>query len=90
MIYPDHVYMLVEIPPKLAVSSFMGYLKGKSSTTLYEQFCELKYKYRSREYYFYTEGKNTNRIEEYIRKQVEDKLREQLTMSEIRPFKTKK
>ena len=43
---PDHIHMLVEIPPKIAVSSFMGYLKGKSSTMLYEQFGELKYKYR--------------------------------------------
>ena len=39
---PDHVHMLVEMPPKLSVSSFMGYLKGKSSTMLYEQFSELK------------------------------------------------
>ena len=46
---PDHVHMLVEIPPKMSVSSFMGYLKGKSSTMLYEQFGELKYKYRNRE-----------------------------------------
>ncbi len=43
--------MLVEIPPKMSVSSFMGYLKGKSSTMLYEQFGELKYKYRSREFW---------------------------------------
>ena len=48
---PDHVHMLVEIPPKMSVSSFMGYLKGKSSTMLYEQFGELKYKYRSREFW---------------------------------------
>ena len=48
---PDHVHMLVEIPPKYSVSSFMGYLKGKSSTMLYEQFGELKYKYRSREFW---------------------------------------
>ena len=47
---PDHVHMLVEIPPKMSVSSFMGYLKGKSSTMLYEQFGELKYKYRNREF----------------------------------------
>ena len=45
---PDYVHMLVEIPPKISVSSFMGYLKGKSSTMLYEQFGELKYKYRNR------------------------------------------
>ena len=47
---PDHVHMLVEIPPKPSVSSFMGFWKGKSSTMLYEQFGELKYKYRSREF----------------------------------------
>ena len=46
---PDHVDMLVEIPPKMAVSTFMGYLKGKSSTMIYEQFGELKYKYRNRD-----------------------------------------
>ena len=44
---PDHIHMLVEIPPKIAVSSFMGYLKGKSSTMLYEKFGELKYKTRA-------------------------------------------
>ena len=47
---PDHVHMLLEIPPKMAVSSFMGYLKGKSTTMIYEQFPELKYKYRNREF----------------------------------------
>ena len=48
---PDHIHMLLEIPPKYAVSSFMGYLKGKSSTMLYEHFGELKYKYRNREFW---------------------------------------
>ena len=78
--------MLVEIPPKIAVSSFMGYLKGKSSTMLYEQFGELKYKYRNREfwckgYYVDTVGKNAKKIEEYIRNQLEeDRMGEQLTM----------
>lgn len=43
---PDHIHMLVEIPPKYAVSSFMGYLKGKSSLMIYEKYPELKYKYR--------------------------------------------
>ena len=90
---PDHVHMLVEIPPKYAISSFMGYLKGKSSTMLYEQFGELKYKYRNREfwckgYYVDTVGKNTSRIAEYIQNQLkEDQLGEQLTMGEIGPFK---
>ena len=89
---PDHIHMLVEIPPKMAVSSFMGYLKGKSSTMLYEQFGELKYKYRNREfwcrgYYVDTVGKNTSRIVEYIQNQLkEDELGEQLTMSQVGPF----
>ncbi len=47
---PDHAHILVSIPPKLSVSSFMGYPKGKSSIMLYEQFGELKYKYRNREF----------------------------------------
>lgn len=42
---PDHVHMLVEIPPKYSVSSFVGFLKGKSSLMIYERFPELKYKY---------------------------------------------
>ena len=70
----DHVHMLVEIPRKMSVSSFMGYLKGKSSTMLYEQFSELKYKYRNREfwskgYYVDTAVKNAERIAEYIANQ---------------------
>lgn len=78
--------MLVEIPPKVAVSSFMGYLKGKSSLMIYEQFPELKYKYRNREfwcrgYYVDTAGKNAKKIQEYIQQQYEkDKAGEQLTM----------
>ena len=47
---PDHVHMLISIPPKISVSSFMGYLKGKSSLMIYEQFGEMKYKYRKREF----------------------------------------
>ena len=83
---PDHVHMLVEIPPKIAVSSFMGHLKGKSSTIIYEQFGELKYKYRNREfwctgYYVDTVGKNKARIAGYIKHQLdEDKMGEQMTM----------
>ncbi len=78
--------MLVEIPPKIAVSSFMGYLKGKSSLMLYEKFPDLRFKYRNREfwcrgYYVDTVGKNAKKIEEYIRQQLtEDKAGEQLTM----------
>lgn len=93
---PDHIHMLLEIPPKYAVSKFMGYLKGKSSTMLYEQFGELKYKYCNREfwckgYYVDTVGKNETRIAEYIRKQLEeDMLGEQLTMSGAGSFKSSK
>lgn len=93
---PDHVHMLVEIPPKYSVSSFMGYLKGKSSTMLYEQFGELKYKYRSREfwcrgYYVDTAGKNASRIKEYIKNQLkEDEMGEQLTIGGASPFTGRK
>ena len=89
---PDHIHMLVEIPPKISVSSFMGYLKGKSSTILYEQFGELKYKYRNREfwckgYYVDTVGKNESRIAEYIKNQLkEDEMGEQLTFGSNSPF----
>ena len=83
---PDHIHMLVSIPPNLSVSQFMGYLKGKSSLMIYEQFPELKYKYRNREfwcrgYYVDTAGKNAKKIQEYIQQQYEkDKAGEQLTM----------
>ena len=93
---PDHIHMLVEIPPKISVSSFMGYLKGKSATMLYEQFSELKYKYRSRKfwckgYYVDTVGKNEARITEYVRNQLkEDEMSEQMVMTEVRPFKGRK
>jgi putative transposase len=89
---PDHIHMLVEIPPKMAVSSFVGYLKGKSTTMIYEQFPELKYKYRNRVfwckgYYVDTVGKNEVRIAKYIKHQLEeDKLGEQLSI----PFPEKK
>ena len=90
------MHMLVEIPPKMAVSSFMGYLKGKSSTMIYEQFGELKYKYRNREfwckgYYVDTAGKNASRIAEYIQNQLkEDELGEQLTIISHSPFAGRK
>ena len=83
----DHIHMLLEIPPKYSVSTVIGYLKGKSSTMIYEQFGELKYKYRNREfwckgYYVDTVGKNESRIAEYIKHQLdEDKLGEQLSFS---------
>ena len=67
---PDHIHMLLEIPPKQSVSGVVGYLKGKSSLMIYEQFANLKYKYRNREfwcrgYYVDTVGKNTAKIKAY-------------------------
>ena len=89
---PNHIHLFVEIPPKMSVSHFMGYLKGKSSTMLYEQFGELKYKYRNREfwcrgYYVDTVGKNESRIAEYVRNQLkEDEMGEQLRIPSNSPF----
>ena len=89
---PDHVHMLVEIPPKMAVSWFMGFLKGKSSLMIYEKWGNLKYKYRGREfwcrgYYVDTVGKNTKAITEYIKNQLkEDELNQQLVLDYGDPF----
>lgn len=89
----DHVHMLIEIPPKMSVPSFMGFLKGKSSIMIYEKWGNLKYKYRGRQfwcrgYYVDTAGKNDKIIKEYIAKQLkEDELGEQLTFDVSDPFK---
>ena len=83
---PDHVHMLVEIPPKMSVSGFVGYLKGKSSLIIYQRWGNLKFKYRNREfwcrgYYVDTVGKNKAKIAEYIRNQLkEDEEVVQLTI----------
>ena len=83
---PDHIHMLVEIPPKMSVSGFVGYLKGKSSLIIYQRWGNLKFKYRNREfwcrgYYVDTVGKNKNKIAEYIRNQLkEDEAVVQLTI----------
>ena len=68
---PDHVRMLVEIPPKMSISSFMGFLKGKSSVIIYPKWGNVKYQYRSRSfwcrgYYVDAVGKNTKKINIYI------------------------
>ena len=90
---PDHVHMLVEIPSKYSVSSFMGFLKGKSSIMIYEKWGSMKYKYRNREfwcrgYYVDTVGKNTKAIDAYISNQLkEGRLNGQLTFEDVEPFK---
>ena len=88
----DHVHMFVEIPPKLSISSFMGYLKGKSSVMIYEKWGNMKFKYRNRQfwcrgYYVDTVGKNAIAIRRYIENQLhEDHLSEQLTLDKMDPF----
>lgn len=88
---PDHIHMLLEIPPKYSVSSIMGYLKRKSSLSIYERWENAKFRYRNREfwckgYYVDTTGKNTQKIAEYIRNQLkEDAEQSQLTM-DFDPF----
>ena len=89
----DHVHMLVKIPPKMSISSFMGYLKGKSTLMIFERHANLKYKYGQRKfwcrgYYVDTVGKNKKVIEEYIRNQIyEDKMYDQMSMKEfVDPF----
>ena len=67
-----YIHMLVEIPPKISISDFMGYLKGKSSLMLYERFGDMKFKYRNRQfwcrgYYVDTVGKNEKKRGEYIK-----------------------
>lgn len=88
----DHVHMFVEIPPKISISSFMGFLKGKSSIMIYERWGNMKFKYRNRQfwcrgYYVDTVGKNEIAIKKYIENQLsEDKMIEQLTIDKIDPF----
>lgn len=89
----DHIHMLVRIPPKYSVSEVMGYLKGKSSLIIFDRHANLKYKYGNRHfwcrgYYVDTVGKNAKRIQEYIRRQLqEDATADQISMKEyIDPF----
>jgi len=90
---PDHIHMLLEIPPKYSVSQIMGYLKGKSSLIIFDRHANLKYKYGNRHfwcrgYYVDTAGKNAKKIQEYIKNQLEeDYLADQISMKEfIDPF----
>ena len=90
---PGHIHMLIRIPLKYSVSEIMGYLKGKSSLMIFERHANLKYKYGNRHfwcrgYYVDTVGKNAKKIEEYIRKQLQEDIEyDQMTLSEyIDPF----
>jgi len=89
----DHIHMLVSIPPKLSVSQFMGYLKGKSSLMIFDRHANLKYRYGNRKfwcrgYYVDTVGRNKKQIQTYIKDQLkEDFMTDQLTLfEEYDPF----
>ncbi|MGO5065981.1 IS200/IS605 family transposase [Clostridium sporogenes] len=89
----DHVHMLLEQPPKMSVSGFMGFLRGKSSQMIYEKWGNTRFKYGNRSfwcrrYYLDAVGKNTKRIKKYIAKQLkEDQGSEQLAFDIDDPFK---
>ena len=90
---PDHIHMLVAIPPHLSVSAFMGYLKSKSSLMIFDRHADLKYKYGNRHfwcrgYYVDTVGKYEGAIKEYIKNQLQDDImNDQISMKElIDPF----
>ena len=90
---PDHIHMLVSIPPHISIAQFMGLLKGKSTLMIFDRHANLKYKYGSRSfwcrgYYVDTVGRNKKAIAEYIRNQLEeDYMAEQISIKEyIDPF----
>ena len=90
---PDHIHMLVSIPPNLSVSQFVGYLKGKSSLMIFDRHANLKYRYGNRHfwcrgYYVDTVGKNEKKIAEYIRQQLQEDIAEdQISLKEfVDPF----
>ena len=90
----DHIHLSVAIPPKISISNFMGYLKGKSTLMIFERHANMKYKYGRRcfwakGYYVSTVGGNKAAIEKYIRNQeTEDQMMDQLSFKEYEdPFK---
>ena len=90
---PDHIHMLVSIPPKMSVSRFMGILKVKTSLMIFDRFANLKYKYGNRHfwcrgYYVDTVGRNKVAIQKYIQKQLEEDIaNDQISMKEyLDPF----
>ena len=86
---PDHIHMLISIPPKYSVSQMMGYLKGKSSLMIFDRHTNLKYKYGNRHfwargYFVDTVGRNKKAIKVYIQNQLEeDKMPDQISIKEI-------
>ena len=94
---PDHIHMLVRIPPKYSVSQIMGYLKGKSSLMIFERHANLKYKFGNRHFWsegFYvsTVGVNDATVRKYIQEQEKyDIMQDKLSVKEYEdPFKGSK
>lgn len=90
---PDHIHLYISIPPKYAVSDFMGYLKGKSSLMIFDRHANLKYQYGNRHfwcggYYVDTVGRNEKAIREYVRNQLqEDIATDKISLKEFKdPF----
>ena len=90
---PDHIHMLLSIPPKYSVSQIMGFLKGKSSLMIFDRHANLKYKYGNRHfwargYLVDTVGRNKKQIQEYIKYQLqEDQIADQMSIKEyVDPF----
>ena len=94
---PDHIHMLVSIPPKMSISSVMGYIKGKSALMIFDRHANLKYRYGNRHfwcrgYYVDTVGQNKEAIEEYIRNQMQEDIANDnvSTKEHIDPFTKEK
>ena len=90
---PDHIHMLVSIPPNISIAQFMGYLKGKSTLMIFDRHANLKYRYGNRYfwcrgYYVDTVGRNEKAIREYVKNQLqEDIMNDQISLKEyIDPF----
>ena len=87
---PDHIHMLVSIPPHISIAQFMGYLKGKSTLMIFDRHANLKYRYGNRHFWCrgYTVGRNEKAIREYVRNQLqEDIMNDQISLKEyIDPF----
>ena len=90
---PDHIHMLVSIPPNVNIAYFMGYLKGKSSLMIFDRHANLKYKYGNRHfwcrgYYIDTVGRNEKAIREYVKNQLQEDIAcDQISFKEyIDPF----
>ena len=94
---PDHIHMIVKIPPNYSIAEIVGYLKGKSALMIFDRHANLKYRYGNRHfwcrgYYVDTVGKNEKKIAEYVREQLQDDIaNDQISLKEyIDPFSGKK